>query len=117
MSFLPLFFSNKVTFLNKVKRVNFEKLNSFRCNYYIFLKKIGFPKNGQTNWDKGSTICWLWRERNSRVFYNRTQDCSLQRAIIDDVCACISSWSVVKASAQNRDIATSWKISREIFIP
>ncbi|KAG5548401.1 hypothetical protein RHGRI_013927 [Rhododendron griersonianum] len=65
-----------------------------------------------------ATIYWLWRERNSRVFQNRSQDCSsLQGVIIDDVRACISSWRGVKASPQNSDIAASRKISGKIFLP
>ncbi|KAI8567489.1 hypothetical protein RHMOL_Rhmol02G0126200 [Rhododendron molle] len=65
-----------------------------------------------------ATIYWLWRECNSRVFQNRSQNCSsLQGFIIDDFHACISSWRGVKASPQNRDLAASWKISRKFFLP
>ncbi|KAG5537062.1 hypothetical protein RHGRI_024489 [Rhododendron griersonianum] len=65
-----------------------------------------------------ATIYWLWRERNSRVFQSRSQDCSsLQDAIVDDVRACISSWRGVKSSPQNHDLAASWEISRKIFLP
>ncbi|KAI8548670.1 hypothetical protein RHMOL_Rhmol07G0292500 [Rhododendron molle] len=55
-----------------------------------------------------ATVYWLWREWNLWLFQQKGMDFSLlQLSIIEDVCACLSSWRGIRDSAQNLSIVTS----------
>ncbi|KAI8535796.1 hypothetical protein RHMOL_Rhmol10G0201900 [Rhododendron molle] len=63
-----------------------------------------------------ASIYVLWRERNLRIFQNKSRDVNgVTSEIFNSVRAKASSWSTIKFSAHNRQICDTWLLDSSIF--